>query len=47
MQHIQNQTRSFTGRAISSGARWQWAAQTGLVIAAFLFVGAVTLGLFP
>ncbi|TWF50133.1 hypothetical protein [Neorhizobium alkalisoli] len=43
MHYIQHQLRSFT----APGAKWQWVAQTGLVVAAFLFVGAVTLGLFP
>lgn len=43
MQHLQHQTRSFPARA----AKWQWIAHTALVAAAFVFVGAVTLGLFP
>ena len=44
MRHIEHQTRSFPVRGFG---KWQWAANTALVTAAFLFVGAVTLGLFP
>ena len=46
MQHAQHQTRSFPVR-VSSAGKWQLAANTVLIAAAFVFVGAVTLGLFP
>ncbi|CDZ59108.1 hypothetical protein [Neorhizobium galegae] len=45
MRHIEHQTRSFPARGFAG--KWQWAANTVLVTAAFIFVGAVTLGLFP
>ena len=44
MRQLQHQTRSFPVR---SASKWQWAANTALVSAAFIFVGAVVLGLFP
>ncbi|MFB9949717.1 hypothetical protein ACFFP0_12705 [Rhizobium puerariae] len=47
MQQAQHQTRPFPVRNASSTGKWQWAANAALVTAAFLFVGAVTLGLFP
>lgn len=40
-------TRSMPVRGAHSAHRWQAAAHAALVTAAFLFVGAVTLGLFP
>lgn len=46
MQHVQHQTRSFPVR-VGFASKWQVAANTALVVAAFVFVGAVTLGLFP
>ncbi|WP_156376352.1 hypothetical protein [Neorhizobium vignae] len=45
MRHIEHPTRSFPARGFAG--KWQWAANTALVTAAFIFVGAVTLGLFP
>ncbi|MEN3148584.1 hypothetical protein ABCW43_14820 [Neorhizobium sp. IRAMC:178] len=45
MRHIEHQTRSFPVRG--AAGKWQWAVNTALVTAAFIFVGAVTLGLFP
>jgi hypothetical protein len=45
-QRLQNQTRPFAGRG-GTFSKWQWAANAGLITAAFVFVGAVTLGLFP
>lgn len=47
MQQIQHQTRSFPVRNLTTADKWRWAANTALVTAAFAFVGAVTLGLFP
>ncbi len=48
MPHLQSQTRSFSPRPLTHhGARLRLAVNTALVAAAFLFVGAVTLGLFP
>ncbi|WP_162895045.1 hypothetical protein [Rhizobium terrae] len=46
MQHIEHQTRSFPVR-VTFASKWQWAINTALVAAAFVFVGAVTLGVFP
>jgi len=43
---MQHPTRSFPVR-VTFAHKWQWAANTALVAAAFVFVGAVTLGLFP
>jgi hypothetical protein len=45
MQPIQNQTRTFATRSTAHHSRWTFLAHTGLVIAAFVFVGAVTLGI--
>lgn len=47
MQQAHQQIRSFHARGVHSVRRWQFAANTALVAAAFVFVGAVTLGLFP
>jgi hypothetical protein len=47
MQQLQSQTRSFSPRPIAHGSRLRFAVNTTLVAAAFLFLGAVTLGLFP
>ncbi|MCC2612506.1 hypothetical protein [Neorhizobium petrolearium] len=47
MQRAQHQTRSFPVRNAAFTSKWQWVTNTALVIAAFIFVGAVTLGLFP
>lgn len=48
MQHAQHQTRPFPVRnAAAYTSKWQWITNTALVVAAFIFVGAVTLGLFP
>lgn len=46
MQNLQHPTRSFPVR-VTSANKWHLAANTALVAAAFVFVGAVTLGLFP
>ncbi len=46
MQHFQHQTRPFPVR-VTPANKVQWAINTALVTAAFAFVGAVTLGLFP
>lgn len=46
MQNLQHQARSFPVR-VTFANKWQWVANTALVAAAFVFVGAVTLGLFP
>jgi hypothetical protein len=47
MQQLQHQTRAFSGRTPSFARKWQWVGHAGLIAAAFAFVGAVTLGLFP
>lgn len=47
MRQLQQPTRSFPARNATFFSKWQWAANTALVTAAFIFVGAVTLGLFP
>lgn len=47
MQQLQHQTRAFHDRNPSFARKWQWVAHTALVAAAFVFVGAVTLGIFP
>jgi hypothetical protein len=47
MQQLQSQTRSFSPRPTAHATRLGLAVNTALVAAAFLFVGAVTLGLFP
>ena len=47
MRQLQHRTRSFPVRDVSVIGRWQWVANAVLVVAAFIFVGAVTLGLFP
>ncbi len=46
MRHLQ-QTRSSCLRSASLPSRWQRMAHAALVTAAFLFVGGVTLGVFP
>ena len=46
MQHLEHQTRPFPVRTAQS-QKLQWALNATLVAAAFAFVGAVTLGLFP
>ncbi|MBB6508856.1 hypothetical protein F4695_002205 [Rhizobium soli] len=45
MQPIQHHTRAFPHRAPGVVSRWQWVAYAGLVTAAFVFIGAVTLGI--
>ncbi|MGK6313394.1 hypothetical protein [Neorhizobium sp. DT-125] len=47
MRQFQHSTRSFPARSTTFVGKWQWAANAALVAAAFVFVGAVTLGLFP
>lgn len=47
MQHAHHQVRTFSARNGHSVRGWQWAIHTVLVAAAFAFVAAVTLGLFP
>ncbi len=46
MQHVHHH-RAFQSRPLSFGQKCTWAAQAGLVVVAFAFVAAVTLGLFP
>lgn len=45
MQQVQHYARFYAARL--SSPKGQWAVQAGFVVAAFVFVGAVTLGLFP
>jgi hypothetical protein len=45
--HQVQQERSFPSRSPSFVQKWQWVAHAALVTAAFVFVGAVTCGLFP
>ncbi|SME98652.1 hypothetical protein SAMN02982989_0492 [Xaviernesmea oryzae] len=47
MRQLQHSTRSFPARSTTLASRWQRATNAALVAAAFVFVGAVTLGLFP
>jgi hypothetical protein len=46
MQQVHHQ-RTFPNRPVSLGQKFVWAGQAVLVTAAFVFVAAVTLGLFP
>lgn len=41
------QTRPFDVRGAHLSGTWHSAVNTALVVAAFVFIGAVTLGLFP
>jgi hypothetical protein len=45
MQPIQNQIRTFAQRSTAHHSRWVLAGHTALITAAFIFVGAVTLGI--
>jgi hypothetical protein len=45
MQPIQNQTRTFATRSTAHNSRWTFVCHAALVTAAFIFVGAVTLGI--
>ena len=46
MQQVHHQ-RAFNSRPVSLGQKCTWAAQASLVVVAFAFVAAVTLGLCP
>jgi len=45
--HNLTDTRSFASNASATKARWHTVLNAGLVTAAFVFITAVTLGLFP
>jgi hypothetical protein len=45
MQPSQNRTRTFATRSTAHHSRWAAVGHTALVTAAFIFVGAVTLGI--
>lgn len=47
MRQLQHSTRSFPARNTTFIGKCQWAANAVLVTAAFVFVGAVILGVFP
>jgi len=47
MRQLQHSTRSFPARNATFIGKCQRAANAALVTAAFVFVGAVVLGLFP
>lgn len=47
MQHIQHRQRVFSMRNSLRANKWYWLANSVLIGTAFVFVAAVTLGLFP